>query len=95
MLILPLCVLVAGCPPAPSPPPTDADAAPAPDAPMSACAAACKHIAAWCKEGGEKCEPTCQHVVVSKLTPIDVDCAIEAPSGDAVRKCKGWSCTAP
>jgi hypothetical protein len=73
----------------------DADAAG-----WSPCARACAHLrtkAIQCRtgysvDGGDSCTSTCQHVVETKLAPLDVECAAKAASLDEAKRCKGWGC---
>lgn len=88
------CAALAGCPkptPGPVPPPDSGDAASLPT-----CVTACANLRTiGCPEGyGSSdsmvsCEQTCQHVVDTHLTRLDLACMTAATSTEAARACAG------
>jgi hypothetical protein len=82
-------------PPSPTPDPpaptvvVDAGPAPSPPAPTTPVEAACANLRALsCSAGVNGCEATLQHVVDSKLTPVDLGCLTAAKAKAAVRACR-------
>jgi hypothetical protein len=89
------------CIPVPSPAPLPDASLPAdastPDVDMDAaatpCARACARLASLgCPEMGAACVQTCQHLVVTNLTPFSPDCVIAAETIETVRKCPAVRC---
>ena len=67
--------------------------APVDAAPASPCARACSNLAAHgCEEMGAVCEPTCQHLVLTGLTPFSAECVYTAATLSALRKCPAVRC---
>jgi hypothetical protein len=63
------------------------------DAPATSCGRACSRLAALgCEEAGPTCEPTCEHIMATKLVPFDPWCIIGASDVFAVRRCSRIVC---
>lgn len=65
---------------------------------VTTCSMACSQLrAVQCRtgssvDGGDSCATTCQHVLDTRLTPLDVQCAIRARTLSAAKACPGWGC---
>jgi hypothetical protein len=102
VLTIAAALLLAACPRGPvepTPGPNDAGEEPESDAArLTPCARACAHLReVHCRsgadvDGGMTCAATCQHVVSTRLTRLDVNCAIGAADLEAAKHCEGWGC---
>lgn len=96
LLLAALAAAVPGCPPSPLQNDSGADAAPPDDldAASSACARACRNLAALgCSEGtATSCTATCQHTQTARLVDLHPTCLADAKSKAAARACGSVDC---
>lgn len=81
-LLLVACELVA-CSPVPVVPPAD----PGPSCSTQVECACAQLAALGCAEGGPQCVATLEHVLESRLTPLDPECISAARTKAAARAC--------
>jgi hypothetical protein len=94
-LLVAALLAVPGCPPSPLQNDAGTDASPDDlDAASSACARACKNLAALgCSEGTTpNCVATCQHTQSAKLVDLHPVCLADAKSKAAARGCGSVTC---
>jgi hypothetical protein len=64
-----------------------------PDAHGTPCGDSCANLVVLgCPEGRSECVATCNHIVITGLTPFSTSCVIGAKSADEVRKCPAIKC---
>lgn len=62
------------------------------------CAIACVNVrhhqcrTGFSVAGGSSCSAVCRHIRDSRITQLEITCAIKAPTPAALHACAGWGC---